>query len=191
VSKGTKPSRESGAGETGARLVYGVAETRPTVRVGAVIVVDGRLLLVRQARGRESYWLLPGGGVRFGETFAEALARELREELGAAATQMRPIAFLESISPDLADYAKHVVHVVLWTELANADELRERLLLHDASPEASVLREERLDDPAVLDAALVGADDLAHVQLRPPINDYLQTCLGAAPDGVVFLGRRW
>ncbi len=187
----TKRARELGEGEGAARMVYGSADARPTVRVGAVTVIDGRLLLVRQARGRESYWLLPGGGVRFGETFAEALGRELREELGADATHMRPIAFIESISPDMEAYAKHVVHVLLWTELANADALRDRLLLHDVSPEASVLREERLADPAVLDAALVAADDLAHIHLRPPINDFVLDCLEKAPGGVAFLGRRW
>jgi len=172
-------------------MVYGGADARPTVRVGAVALIDDRLLLVRQARGDESYWLLPGGGVRFGETLSEALERELREELGAQAAQMHPIAFLESISPDLAAYAKHVVHVLLWTELTNVGALGERLLLHDASPEASVLREERLDDPALLDVALVGPDDLAHLRLRPPINDYLQGCFGGAPDGVEYLGRHW
>ena len=191
MAKTTKHAREAGAGETGARMVYGGADARPTVRVGAVALIDDRLLLVRQARGRESYWLLPGGGVRFGETLSEALQRELREEVGAEAAQMRPIAFLESISPDLAAYAKHVVHVLLWTELTNVGALRERLMLHDASPEASVLREERLDDPALLDVALVGPDDLAHLRLRPPITDYLKGCFGGAPTGVVYLGRRW
>lgn len=191
MAENTKPAREPGAGEGTRFSAFDGADARPTVRVGAVTLIDGRLLLVRQARDRESYWLLPGGGVRFGETFAEALERELREELGAKAVEMRPIAFLESISPDVDAYAKHVVHVLLWTELADADALRNRLLLHDASPEASVLREERLDDPVVLDAALVARDDLPHVHVRPPINDFLLSCLEGAPAGVAFLGRRW
>ena len=162
-------------------MVYGRADTRPTVRVGAVALIDGRLLLVRQARGRESYWLLPGGGVRFGETFGGGPGARAARGAWRGAGEMRPIAFLESISPDLTAYAKHVVHVVLWTELANVDALRERLLLHDVSPEASVLREERLDDPAVLDAALVGPNDLKHLRLRPPINDYLRACFTGRP----------
>jgi ADP-ribose pyrophosphatase YjhB (NUDIX family) len=184
-------SRSEDRGEERSRFADLTVELRPTVRVGAVIVVDERLLLVRQARGRESYWLLPGGGVRFGESLEEALERELREELGALPAEMRPVALAESISPDMDAYAKHVVHILLWTELADPDGVRERLLLYDASPEASVLREERIGDPAVLDATLVGAADLHRVHLRPPVNDFLLGCLEGPPAAVVFLGRRW
>lgn len=53
----------------------------PVVGVGAVIVRDGRVLLVRRAnapsRGR---WSVPGGTVELGETLAEAAIREVREE---------------------------------------------------------------------------------------------------------------
>ena len=53
----------------------------PVVGVGAVVVRDGRVLLVRRAnapsRGR---WSVPGGAVELGETLAEAAIREVREE---------------------------------------------------------------------------------------------------------------
>jgi 8-oxo-dGTP diphosphatase len=56
---------------------------RPFVGVGAVIVSDGEVLLVK--RGREPLagrWSLPGGAVEVGETLEECLVRELREETG-------------------------------------------------------------------------------------------------------------
>ena len=56
---------------------------RPFVGVGAVIVSDGKVLLVK--RGREplaGQWSLPGGAVEVGETLEECLVRELREETG-------------------------------------------------------------------------------------------------------------
>ena len=45
-----------------------------------VCIVDGRVLLCRPAKGGYTY--LPGGHIEFGEKGAEALAREVREELG-------------------------------------------------------------------------------------------------------------
>jgi mutator protein MutT len=56
---------------------------RPVIGVGAVVIVDGRVVLVRRAheplKGR---WNLPGGAVELGETLAQACAREVREETG-------------------------------------------------------------------------------------------------------------
>ena len=53
----------------------------PVVGAGAVVVKDGRVLLIRRAnepsRGR---WSIPGGTVELGETLSEAVAREVWEE---------------------------------------------------------------------------------------------------------------
>lgn len=56
---------------------------RPIVGVGAVILDGGRVLLVRRAHEPlKGEWSLPGGAVELGETLAEALVREVREETG-------------------------------------------------------------------------------------------------------------
>ncbi len=56
---------------------------RPIVGVGGVVVLGGRVLLIRRRfeplAGR---WSIPGGAVEAGETLAEALAREMKEETG-------------------------------------------------------------------------------------------------------------
>lgn len=56
---------------------------RPRVAVSAVIVRDGEFLAVRRARPpMQGLFTLPGGGVEIGESLAEALLREVREETG-------------------------------------------------------------------------------------------------------------
>jgi mutator protein MutT len=55
----------------------------PQVCVGAVVVDDGRLLLIRRGRGvAAGAWSVPGGRVEAGETVGEAVVRELAEETG-------------------------------------------------------------------------------------------------------------
>ncbi len=55
----------------------------PVLSVGAVVVNQERLLMVR--RGRDPHaglWSIPGGRVENGEYLADAVAREVKEETG-------------------------------------------------------------------------------------------------------------
>ncbi len=52
------------------------------VSVKAVIIVRGRVLMVRNVDERGHWYLLPGGGQGPGETLPEALSRECSEEIG-------------------------------------------------------------------------------------------------------------
>ena len=56
---------------------------RPIVGVGAVIVDEGRVVLVkRKYEPLKGQWSLPGGMVELGETLEAGLAREMLEETG-------------------------------------------------------------------------------------------------------------
>jgi 8-oxo-dGTP diphosphatase len=56
---------------------------RPIVGVGAVIVDDGKVVLIkRRYEPLQGQWSLPGGGVEIGETLEAAVAREMLEETG-------------------------------------------------------------------------------------------------------------
>jgi ADP-ribose pyrophosphatase YjhB (NUDIX family) len=56
---------------------------RPIVGVGAVIVDDGHVVVVRRKyEPLKGHWSLPGGMVEIGETLEAALTREMFEETG-------------------------------------------------------------------------------------------------------------
>lgn len=56
---------------------------RPLVGVGAVIIENDRILLVKRANEpNKGKWSVPGGLVRVGESLVDALKREIREEVG-------------------------------------------------------------------------------------------------------------
>jgi len=55
----------------------------PRVGVGAVVIHEGRILLVKRASPPgKGFWAIPGGLVELGETVREAAERELLEETG-------------------------------------------------------------------------------------------------------------
>jgi 8-oxo-dGTP diphosphatase len=65
---------------------------------------DGRVLLLEHIRPYGRYLVLPGGGVKYGETIEQALIREMHEELDARCIIDRLVAVGELFLP-----GRHVV----------------------------------------------------------------------------------
>ena len=84
----------------------------PFVGVGAVIVHDNRVLLIR--RGQPPLlgeWSLPGGVLECGETLRQATIREAREETGLAVEVGEMLGVYERIIP--SDDGRVRYHYVL------------------------------------------------------------------------------
>jgi len=105
----------------------------PLVGVGAVVVDNGRVLLVR--RGREplkGQWSLPGGLVELGESLIAGVAREVLEETGLIVEPVELVELLDRIHHEnervryhyvIADYLCRVTGGTL-NAASDADDVR-------------------------------------------------------------------
>lgn len=75
--------------------------SRPLVGVGALIVADSRIVLVRRGQppGR-GQWSIPGGLLQVGETLMAGVKREALEETGLVAEPFKLVELLERIFRD-------------------------------------------------------------------------------------------
>jgi len=148
----------------------------PRVRVSAILRWRGRVLLIRHVKGEEEVWLLPGGGVRTGESLLRALQRELHEEtalpgIGEDVPLEGPVALVDSIAPGAGRWRKHVIHVIFAADVSGP--------LEDVASQDTAVRGHRAFLPRELDA----------IALHPPIQRFLQRWQPGDPS--VYLGEMW
>jgi ADP-ribose pyrophosphatase YjhB (NUDIX family) len=67
-------------------------------RATAVIIENGKILLMRRVKPGEEYFILPGGGVDKGETIEEAVRREVKEEFCLDVKKCRFLFALENLA---------------------------------------------------------------------------------------------
>jgi 8-oxo-dGTP pyrophosphatase MutT (NUDIX family) len=112
---------------------------------GAIVALDGRVLLVRQRRPYGVHWEFPSGYYEPGESFEETAAREALEETGLAV--------------DVVD----LVCTMVWER---THDRRRNLLAYfvasarDPAAEPRPQVEEDIDDAAFLDPTALGAGEL-------------------------------
>jgi 8-oxo-dGTP diphosphatase len=151
-----------------------VIGVQPRLRVSAVLRWSDRVLLCRHEKPGKEYWLLPGGGVDAGESLADALHRELHEEVGIddELPLEGPVAIVDSIAPGKTFASKHVVHIIFAGDLTGRS--LERVTSQDA---------------AVRGHRLFTVDELDDIVMHPPIQRFLARWRPGDP--VVYLGALW
>ena len=119
---------------------------RPLIGVGAVVLYQGLVLLIRRARPpRQGQWSIPGGLLELGETFEAAVRREVHEETGL---ELGPLVFLEVV--DLLDRD-------------DAGRVRRHYILIDVTAEA--LQSQVVPSDEVLDAAWFAPSEIDEMGL--------------------------
>jgi len=84
------------------------------IRIAVVLLKGNKVLLVQHQKNNRKYWLLPGGGLEYGETIEQCAIRELREETNLDISLGELILVSESIPPD---QHRHVVNLYYRGEI--------------------------------------------------------------------------
>lgn len=109
------------------------------------------MMRVRLPRGGDAFWIVPGGGLEDGESYQDALQRELAEELGLSGIEVGPLIWrrdhtfdwdggrlrqyeqyylvhTERFAPRMLDDREQLfVHSFQWFPIAELDRVPERL----------------------------------------------------------------
>ncbi len=95
----------------------------PRAAVGAVVIEEGRVLLVkRKYSPKKGKWAIPGGAVNLGESLQAAAEREIKEETGLVIEAKEPVHAFDLIERNSqGDLIYHYVIVDLRAEYVSGD----------------------------------------------------------------------
>jgi 8-oxo-dGTP diphosphatase len=146
------------------------------IRVGAVVVRDGVLLLVRhQKPDRDPYWVLPGGRLEPGETIPECAEREISEETGLSAS-FRGVLYVSEFLRE----GRHTVDITVR-------------MAPEGDEEAELGSDPELapgSEPTLRELRWTKAEELREIELLPaPIKArLLEDAADGWPEGGIYLG---
>ena len=144
---------------------------RPRVRVAGILIEDDRILLIEHTKNNRKSWLVPGGGVDWGESAAEALIREFKEETSLDIEVEKFLFISETIAPDKQ---KHVIN--LYFKIKKVEN----------SSNIMKLGEEKI----LTDLRFIPEDEIKNIKLYPNIKEKLIKLLNKE-NIEPYLGLLW
>ena len=142
----------------------------PRIRVSVCIHDHGRILLVQHTKREHSYWLLPGGGLEYGETLEETARREVLEETGIGVVLGPLIIVCEAIQPG----GRHNLEMVFSGTVEDAGDAL------------------RTSDTGITAVAWVPREEFSGLELHPPIARHIESCwIKNFDHEVLVLGNVW
>ena len=97
----------------------------PRVGVGAIVIKDDKVLLVKRGiPPSKGLWAIPGGHVELGETLQETAEREILEETGIVIRAKKPVYTFDLIErDDTGEIRFHYIVVDLMAEYVRGEPL--------------------------------------------------------------------
>ncbi len=140
------------------------------IRAAGILIHDGKILLVRHEKNDKSYWLIPGGGVDFGESVEQAVVREYQEEVGLPIKVGPMVLVHDSIPPNKHRQVLNIYFMV----------------------EAEHFNIQVTQDAVLRDAAFYSLDEFAKMPVNPDVKkEILEGLATQWAKGCQYLGNRW
>ncbi len=138
------------------------------VRVAGILTRGNEILFIKHQKDGEEYWLLPGGGVEYGETMEKSLEREFCEECNLK-IQVDDLVFVsQGIAPDKS---KHIINMFFKVNYLSGD--------------LKIGEEDRLKAAAYHDISKIN-DIVLYPNVKKELMDYFK-----GSNGIKYLGHRW
>lgn len=144
---------------------------KPRVRVAGILIENDRILLIEHLKKNKRYWLVPGGGVDWGESTAEALIREYKEETNLDIDVDKFLFLSETIAPNKQ---KHVINLYFQVRV-----------LKNSIEEMRIGNEKNL-----MDLRFITKEEIEEIKLYPNIKEQLKQLLNKE-EITPYLGLLW
>ncbi len=150
-------------------LKYSTVKDKIRIRVSGLMMDGDTVLMVCHKKHDSTYWLLPGGGVNFGESLADAVKREFREEVGITVDVGDVIFVSDAISPS---GKRHIVNIAFFCTF--------------------VAGKYRLgNDKRLFDFDFFDREQIKDLLIYPPFTDELIRFMDDQFTERVYLGSKW